>query len=341
MLLIKTSSYTQAAVVEISTLRQSLNLFFIFIFTSLAGCAISLPYVPEPQQLERGSLPLPDVAVEVPHLRPCTDSSNHTLQFNSSYPVTVLVHGCNGSAGRFRSLAQLYAFHGQQTVCFSYNDRDSLVDSSGQLITALDELASHIRNRNLMVIGHSMGGLVARKAMERDRRGEWQNDDVSIKLATVSAPFAGIEIASHCGIKLLHWLSLGTVPGICWAITGDNWSEITSASNFIRYPEPLLQSVQRYLKIVTDERDTCRRRNKNGSCLESDHVFSVAEQYHPIIDNYKKLINIEVDAGHVEIVGYKHVAPRKLLSILQQQGMLAPTPPERRVALERLLAKLY
>jgi hypothetical protein len=84
--------------------------------------------------------PLPDVAVEVPHLQPCTDSSNHTLQFNSSSPVTVLVHGCNGSAGRFRSLAQLYAFHGQQTVCFSYNDRDSLVDSSGQLITALDEL---------------------------------------------------------------------------------------------------------------------------------------------------------------------------------------------------------
>jgi len=29
----------------------------------------------------------------------------------------VLVHGCKGSAGRFRSLAQLYAFHGQQAVC--------------------------------------------------------------------------------------------------------------------------------------------------------------------------------------------------------------------------------
>ena len=330
-----------AAVAEFSTIRQSLNLFFIFIFASLVGCTISLPYLPESQQLERGSLPQPDVAVDIPYLRSCTDSPIRTLKFNSSYPVTVLVHGCNGSAGRFRSLAQLYAFHGQQAVCFSYNDRDSLVDISGQLITALDSLASHIRNRNLMVIGHSMGGLVARKAMERDRRGEWQNDDVNIKLATISAPFAGIEIASHCGIKFLHWLSLGTVPGICWAITGDNWYEITSASNFIRYPEPLLKSVQRYLKVVTDERDTCRSKSKNGSCIESDHVFSLAEQYHPVIDNYKQLINVEVEAGHVEIVGYKHVAPRKLLSILQQQGMLAPTPPERRVALERLLAKLF
>ena len=330
-----------ADVAEFSTIRQSLNLFFIFIFASLFGCSISLPYLPESQQLESGSLPQPDVAVDIPYLRSCTDSPVHKLKFNSSYPVTVLVHGCNGSAGRFRSLAQLYAFHGQQAVCFSYNDRDSLVDISGQLITALDELASHIHNRNLMVIGHSMGGLVARKAMERDRRGEWQNDNVNIKLATISAPFAGIEIASHCGIKFLHWLSLGTVPGICWAITGDNWYEITSASNFIRYPEPLLKSVQRYLKVVTDERDTCRSKSKNGSSIESDHVFSLAEQYHPVIDNYKQLINVEVEAGHVEIVGYKHVAPRKLLSILQQQGMLAPTPPERRVALERLLAKLF
>ena len=103
----------------------------------------------------------------------------------------------------------------------------------------------------------------------------------------------------------------------------------------------MLKSVQRYHKVVTYERDTCRSKSKNGSCIESDHVFSLAEQYHPVIDNYKQLINVEVEAGHVEIVGYKHVAPRKLLSILQQQGMLAATPPDRRVALERLFAKLF
>ena len=330
-----------ADVAKFSTIRLSLNLFLIFIFASLFGCGILPPYLPESQQLERGSLPQPDVAVEIPYLRSCTDSPDRTLKFNSSSPLTVLVHGCNGSAGRFRSLAQLYAFHGQQAVCFSYNDRDSLVHISDQLINALDSLASHMSNRNLTVIGHSLGGLVARKAMEHDRRSEWQNDDLSIKLVTVSAPFAGIEIASPCDNKFLHWVSLGIVPGICWGISGDNWSEITPASNLIRYPEPMVQTVERYLKIVTDERDTCRRKSKNGSCIESDHVFSLAEQYHPVIDNYKQLINVEVQSGHVEIVGYKHVAPRKLLSILQQQGMLAVTPPERRVALEGLLAKLF
>ena len=308
----------------------------------LAGCVVYSPaHVPDPQPLERGRLPVADVAVGIPRLGPCTDSPDRTLRFNSSHPVAVLVHGCNASTGSFRSLAQLYAFHGQQAVCFNYDSRDSLVVSSGQLIAAIDELSGHVRDRSVMVIGHSMGGLVARKAMEGDRRGEWRRDDANLQLVTVSAPLAGIKAASTCGVRPLHWLSLGTLPGLCWVISGDNWYEITAPSDFIRRPGPLLPAVQRYLKVVTDERDTCRSRTAGGLCLESDHIFSVAEQYQPVIDGYPRLTNVEVQSGHVEIVGYKQVAPRKLLAILQQQGMLAPTPPERLSALERLLAELY
>lgn len=316
-------------------------LFLAALSASLLGCAFSPAYVPETHPLEPGRLPAPDRALSIPRLGPCTDAPDRTLRFNSNYPVAILVHGCNGSAGRFRALAQLYAFHGQQAACFSYNDRDSLVVISDQLTAALDELAGHMRNRRLTVIGHSMGGLVARKAMERGRRAQWRQNDVRIDLATVSAPLAGIAVAKTCGNRVLHWLSLGALPASCWAVTGDNWYEITAPSDFIRYPGPLLDSVQRYLKVVTNERGTCRRSSAGGTCLESDYIFSLAEQYHPVIDNYARLTNVEVDAGHVEIVGDKQVAPRKLLEILQQQGMLAPTPPERRAALERLLAELY
>lgn len=306
-----------------------------------AGCVLAPPHDPDPKPLEPGRLPKADVAVRIPQLGPCTDSPDRTLRFNADAPVTVLVHGCNGSAGNFRALAQLYAFHGQQAFCFSYDDRDSLLVSSAQLIRALDELSAHQRNRNLTVIGHSMGGLVARKALEAERRGEWQRGDATLRLATVSAPVGGIAVASHCGYRSLHWLTLGALPAICWAITGDNWFEITASSDFIRQPGALLPSVQRYLKVVTDEQGTCRRRRPDGFCAESDYIFSLAEQYNPVIDDYAQLTNVEVHAGHVEIVGYKDVAPRKLLDILQREDMLAPTPPERRAALERLLSILY
>ncbi|HUQ29710.1 MAG TPA: alpha/beta hydrolase [Usitatibacter sp.] len=313
---------------------------FAVVLLALAGCSLQPPYVPEPQPLEPGGLPTPNAALNLPHLGPCTDSADRTLNLSTRHAVTVLVHGCNGSAGRFRSLAQLYAFHGQQAICFSYDDRDSLLVSSSQLNSALDELARNMPGQEVTVIGHSMGGLVARKAMERGS-DERRVDEPNVKLVTVSAPLAGIGVASACGYKALHWLSLGAVPASCWMVTGDNWYEVTSSSPFIRKPGPLRASVRQYLKVVTDERDTCRYKRSEGSCVASDYTFSLAEQYQPVIDAYPQVTNVEVKAGHVEIVGEKEVAPRKLLAILQRQGLMADTAPERRGALERLLAELY
>lgn len=322
-------------------MKNKLTVFLVMLLVSLSGCSFSPPYIPDSQPIESGRLPPPDKVVNIANLGPCTDSTDNSLRFNSNYPVTVLVHGCNGSAGRFRSLAQLYAFHGQQAVCYSYDGRDSLIDSSEQLIRALDTLASHVKNHDLTVIGHSMGGLIARKAMENERGSMWGQDDLNIKLVTVSAPLGGIEVSSPCGNGVLHWLTLGVVPLSCWAVTGDNWFEITPQSDFIQSPGPLLPSVKQYLKVVTDESNTCRRTNAQGKCIEDDFVFSLPEQYNSVVDVYSQLTNVEVKAGHVEIIGDKLVAPRKLLDILQQQKMLAPTPPERQAALERLLVELY
>lgn len=307
----------------------------------LSGCALLPSPDLDPTPLEPGRLPAPDITVRLPQLSPCTDAQDQAVSLDSSKPVTVLVHGCNGSAGRFRSLAQLYAFHGQQAICFNYDGRASLVQSSAQLATAIGALAGSMRNRDITVIGHSMGGLVARKAMEGERRPEWERDGVNVDLVTVSAPVSGIAIANPCGKRILHWASLGTVPLACWAVTGDNWHEITASSDFIRRPGPLIASARRYVKVVTDERDTCRRRDAAGACLQSDHIFSLEEQYHPVIDGYPRLANVQVAAGHVEIVGYKGAPPRRLVSILQQHGVLAVTSAGREGALERLMAELY
>ena len=311
------------------------------LFGILSACSNSSSYVAEEQPIQQGRLPSPNTQVQIPGLGSCTDSQDRTLQFNSNDPITILVHGCNGSAGRFRSLAQLYAFHGQQATCYSYDDRKSLTSSANDLVTAIEALSSATNNPNISIIGHSMGGLIARKAMETDAINLKKDDGIKIQLVTVSAPLAGIKAANSCSYSALNWLSLGVVPGICWGITGDNWNEITSTSNFIKKAKPLSSSVQRYLKIVTNEQDTCRKENNLGQCIESDYVFELSEQYHPVIDKYSQVTNIQVDAGHVEIVGDKNVTPWKLLTILQQEEILAATPPERQQALQDLLVKLY
>jgi len=258
----------------------------IGLLTLLSACSNS--YIVEKQPLKVGSLPTPDTQVTIEGLGACTDSPDRSISFNSNHPIAILVHGCNGSAGRFRALAQLYAFHGQQAVCYSYDDRDSLVKSADKLVTTIKTLSSLTNNQNISVVGHSMGGLISRKAMENDRM---QNESkMNIQLVTVSAPLSGIKSANSCSSNTLNWLSLGIVPGICWGITGDNWNEITTTSDFINNIKPLSSSVQRYLKIVTNEENTCRQKDLQGQCIESDYVFDLTEQYHPIIDQYSRPI---------------------------------------------------
>ena len=286
-------------------------------------------------------LPNPDVTVQIASLSNCTHPDSNELHLNSEEPVTVIVHGCFSSAGRFRSLADVFAFHGQQTVCFNYNDRDSLTKSSNELIAATEKLSGVLQQPDITVIGHSQGGLVARRALIVERSDRIEFGDVDIDLVTISAPFGGIEAAAHCGSKTLAWLSLGLVKPVCHIITGGKYLEIPASSDFILEPGRLVTSVDKHVKIMTDEAETCRTYDEQGDCVENDFVFSIDEQKQPKVDAQTGLESIVVKAGHVEIVGDAQTVPDKLIGILQQQGILRPTPAEDAEELAKLLADLY
>ncbi len=252
-----------------------------------------------------------------------------------------MVHGCLGSAGRFRALAEVFAFSGQQAVCFSYNDRDSLLVSSGQLSASLEQLAARIESKEITVIGHSQGGLIARKALVANHADSQQQINTELKLITVSAPFSGIKAAGHCSSTLGRILSLGLTVPICMIASGDKWYEITGASEFINQPGELIQQVEAHLKINTDETGSCRRADVDNNCAEDDFVFSLGEQRNKAVDEGEKVINLDARAGHVEIVGDQRVAPVKLIAILQQQGVLKDPEPEQLAAFNELLTRLY
>lgn len=325
------------ALVTGSMLRR---LAMVVLCGSLTACVTRPNDPPELRPIERGQLPPPKVALKVPGLGPCTDAPDRTLHLDPSQPVNVLVHGCFGSAGRFRSLAQVLAFHGQQTACFSYNDRDSLMVSSGQLARAVEALSSELSPANITVIGHSQGGLVARKALVSDRPDPVRSD-AALRLVTVSAPFSGIESARLCAEPYARILTLGIGDLACMAISGNKWYEITYKSIFIRQPGRLLPNVGHHLRVSTDERDSCRLHAADGRCLKDDYVFSIDEQHFGPVDEQPGVKGVEVKAGHVEIVGDTNIQPDKLIAVLQREGILRPTEPARQEAFRRLLALLY
>ena len=306
----------------------------------LPACGIHTVQPINPAALDTSRLPKPDVRLSVPGLGPCHDGPDRTLALNAAEPVTILVHGCFGSAGKFRELAQVLAFQGQQTACFSYDDRDSLMKSSGELATALQQFARQLPRAEITVFGHSQGGLVARKALIEDRPDAF-DAATRLRLVTVSAPFAGIGAARPCGNTLLRFATLGLLDLSCWAVSGAKWHEITEASSFIRQPGRLLPQVVQHLKIATDEAQICRRQDANGKCLKDDFVFSLAEQYYPPVDQSPVVRALDLRAGHAGVVGETGQVPEELIAILQREGVIRPTAPERLSAFRRLLDRLY
>lgn len=325
-------------------MRTSFAAFIgIVILLLQTGCMqSSVPADPELRTIDSTNLPRPNLRLAIPGLSPCTTSPETEIRLNTDEPVVVLVHGCKGSAGRFRALAQVFAFHGQQAVCFSYNDRDSLDKSSSELMDSLQELSQSMDNHRLTLIGHSQGGLIARRALvQQQETNRFENTAAQVQLVTISSPFAGIAAADHCALLSARFWSFGLVVPFCKLISGDKWYEITKPSPFIQKPGRLMSQVTGHLKVVTDESESCRSFDAEGTCMKDDFVFSVEEQYITQIDKSARVENIELSAGHVEIVGDYHTAPHKLIGLMQQKGILRRTTAGRQQSLQILLARLY
>ncbi|WP_264874404.1 esterase/lipase family protein [Vibrio agarivorans] len=248
--------------------------------------------------------------------------SSESLTLKRDEPVTVIVHGCRSSAGQFKALAQVYEHLGEQTVCFEYDDRQSLDTVSGQLIDALNALSPIAGDERIIVLGHSQGGLIARRAHTQHRQDQKVLTHSHIDIATISAPFNGIDASSHCGIGWLRIASLGLVDAICYLVTGPKYLDIPPQSDFIVQPGALAPQVYSHLVVKTDETETCRTYSSSGQCIEDDYVFSLVEQTKLKIETSPRITSVVVDAGHVEIVGNDTNIPWKLISVLQENRLM-------------------
>ena len=269
----------------------------------------------------------------------CADEQPESIALDPSKPLVVIVHGCASSGQEFKKLSEVFAFHGQQSVCFNYDHRRTLRGTAIRLRRGLDELRQRVPEHEITLLGHSQGGLVARIALAELDEVDTQPRD--LRLVTVSSPFSGIRSARHCGLPWLHVLSIGITVAVCQGIAGANWVEIHPRSRYWTEPHDLDPGVPEHLQIVTDEEGTCRRLEDDGTCAEDDLVFSVREQENPAIEADPRVQTTRIEAGHAQVVGAGGVEPEALIEVLQSHEVLAPTPPERQAELARLMRALF
>ena len=285
--------------------------------------------------------PSHQIELEVSNVSACSDKSGTSISIDPGSEFVLIVHGCYPSNGRFRSLAEVFRIHGQQAYCFNYNDRQSLRKSATTLAQSISRISPHLENPKITLIGHSQGGLVARRALVKLRKEDTGVSNKVFDLVTISAPFGGIKASAHCGSRTLAWLTIGLTKPICWMVTGSKYRDIPPNSKFITAPGEPVASLQRHLNIVTDERHSCRKWNRSGKCVEDDFVFSIEEQIQPSIQADPEFISVTIEAGHVEIVGNGRSVPEKLVKTLLENGVLKVTPEYTQDELARLLEETY
>ena len=169
---------------------------------------------------------------------------------------------------------------------FRYDYRERMDRSADTLVRALRALRAEYSLQRLMVVGHSQGGLVARKAMTVGRELTLAGD-VPIDLWTIASQFAGYGSAN-----MTYLLPKANIFGV-----KASHRDLRSWSRFIRHPGALGANV-RHVKVETRERG--KQRLENGRLVDD---CSAPRQERTEIDTDPRLAHwVALDLGHVGVL---------------------------------------
>jgi hypothetical protein len=201
--------------------------------------------------------------------------------------IAILVPGYNSNDDDFDPLLKHLKANKITPYFFNYDDRVTLEFSTDRLVHALKKQHDSNHKEAITVIAHSMGGLIARKALTEERANSKENT-TKINLVTISTPFAGVKEANG---TMFLWLDLfGIHP---------SHRDLAALSNFVKFPGKLRQNV-RHWKIETAE-DVFVLTNPTVS--QKEFVFRLRHQKHPEVDNDKSMMeHIELRSGHVQVL---------------------------------------
>jgi len=231
--------------------------------------------------------------------------------------VAVVVHGINPDHADLDPLCRDLSARGYTVLRFVYDDSERLHRSAARLRSALAQLQRTSRPSSLRVVAHSMGGLVARRALTQDplpsppespeaSQGHVPALSGALTLVTVASPFGGFTSANFSRLDF----GLGRPV----------FRDLGTGSKFIRKPGQLAKGVT-HVKVETQEKD---KRLPSGA---SDESVLQRSQSQSTVDADARLV-YRIDRGHVGSVNQAGRVPSEVRTILTRtfSGRLPKKP---------------
>jgi hypothetical protein len=223
-------------------------------------------------------------------------------------PQAVIVHGIDPVIEELYPLAEDFVERGFQTYLFHYSSVARLHESADRLNAELRELTNRYAPERIVVVGYSLGGLVARRALTASHSAPLGDLPVSFELITIASPLGGFRSAN------LWWLGLG--------LARPAFRDLGTESRFIEEPGDLDRNV-RHTKIETDESDALRL--ENGRWRDDD-VVGLRSQRHSHVDAQAERI-YRIAIGHTQVVnanGRVHQELERIFDTLLAEKSFAP-----------------
>ncbi|MGB7346560.1 MAG: hypothetical protein WBD20_20230 [Pirellulaceae bacterium] len=271
------------------------------------------------------------ITPQVKQIRPATIQLDHDWkERTATLPLVVCFHGLKSRPAKFDEFRNFVRQSDFATAAVSYDDHQSITDSAAEIFQMAKQLFGDA-TPEMVLVGHSMGGLVARELTENPTFG---NPKI-VSLITVATPHGGSNWASLP--PLLDFFAEGQVDSsdlvdvILHRPSAPGLRDLAPGSDFLttmqtRQPKAGV----RYTTIVgtgspvsADEADqlrqTLQRLDKDGSM-----VRLIRPRIAPLLDSFDELAKGKGDgvvaASHAKIAGVDDVVSVELSHV----DMLSP-----------------
>lgn len=235
-------------------------------------------------------------------------------------PLAVVVHGIRPTPGQLDPLARDLTTRGYAVYMFRYDDDQALRKSAAELAAHLDNLLLRHPALRLAVVAHSMGGLVARRALSEHVPSRVCR---RTKLVTIASPFGGFVSAN------MSRFDFGLGP--------ESHHDLGTRSSFIRRPGNLRANVTHY-KLDTDERRMVLRRD--GRRVDDSKVKPKRQRQEQVDATAEERLVLR--AGHVGVINLdgRSIHPCLSEALDRILGPLRPTKQKKPKQTKQVEVKL-
>jgi len=228
------------------------------------------------------------------------------LEKVSEKKFAILIHGATSESDYLLPLGMILRDRGYEPIYYRYNPDERANDLNLSLRLNLNALIWKINPDEILVIGHSLGGILVRKTLEEITLTP------KITFISIGSPFKGMRSLSSLKNPLVYRITSMVIKDL-----KKSFIDLAEKSEFLDSYEKIPSHIKHH-QIITDEEGEIRIVHINGKTIDkNDNLVAIEEQTSDLIGPYLQDKH-QIKNGHVSVVNSEGNVSANLAQLLDE-----------------------